>query len=177
MKKMSRSDKRRFSDEQIRRLEVIFEAESKLEARKKAEVARELGLQPRQVAIWFQNRRARWKSKHIEKEYAALLANYNALAAEFDSLKKEKHSLLNQLEKLKGKGDDDEEGGSGARCGGESESVKTNDFEVKNEGMVSVSDEEEMLRMVETTSDWGGLDCDDIIIDQSSSYQWWGFWS
>lgn len=96
-RKKGRSDKRRFSDEQIRCLEVMFESETKLEPRKKVEVARELGLQPRQVAIWFQNKRARWKSKHIEKEYAQLLADYNALASQFESLNKEKNSLLRQV--------------------------------------------------------------------------------
>lgn len=96
-RKKGRCDKRRFSDEQIRCLEVMFESETKLEPRKKIEVARELGLQPRQVAIWFQNKRARWKSKHIEKEYSQLLANYNALASQFESLKKEKNSLLLQV--------------------------------------------------------------------------------
>ncbi|GKC75208.1 homeobox-leucine zipper protein ATHB-12-like protein [Tanacetum coccineum] len=50
---------RRFSDEQIKSLESLFKTENKLEPRKKLEMARELGLHPRQVAIWFQNRRAR----------------------------------------------------------------------------------------------------------------------
>ncbi|KAG6386369.1 hypothetical protein SASPL_155268 [Salvia splendens] len=164
-KSKSSNDKRRFSDEQIRRLEATFSSESKLEPRRKAEVARELGLQPRQVAIWFQNKRARWKSKHVEKEYAALAASYDALSDRFESLKREKQSLVDQLRKLKGEGGSD----------GESESVK-NEFEVKNEGVGTVEEEEMAMRMMDTTSDWGVLDFDDVVNDQSSC-QWWGFWS
>ncbi|XP_061358197.1 homeobox-leucine zipper protein ATHB-12-like [Gastrolobium bilobum] len=92
--------KRRFSDEQIRSLECIFESESKLEPRKKIKLARDLGLQPRQVAIWFQNRRARWKSKRIEQEYRKLKDEYDSLASQFDSLKEENESLQLELQKL-----------------------------------------------------------------------------
>ncbi|KDP23856.1 hypothetical protein JCGZ_27169 [Jatropha curcas] len=99
-KKHTTNNKRRFSDEQIRLLESIFESETKLEPRKKLQLAGELGLQPRQVAIWFQNRRARWKSKQIEQEYKNLRANYDKLASCFESLKNEKQSLLIQLQKL-----------------------------------------------------------------------------
>ncbi|MED6121058.1 hypothetical protein PIB30_026546 [Stylosanthes scabra] len=91
---------RRFSDEQIKSLESIFENESRLEPRKKLQLARELGLQPRQVAIWFQNKRARWKSKQLERDYNILRNNYNNLASRFESLKKEKQALLIQLQKL-----------------------------------------------------------------------------
>ncbi|XP_022738595.1 homeobox-leucine zipper protein ATHB-12-like [Durio zibethinus] len=99
-KKNKMKNKRRFSDQQIRLLESIFESETKLEPRKKLQLARELGLQPRQVAIWFQNRRARWKSKQIEQDYRTLRANYDNLASRFESLKKEKQSLVLQMQKL-----------------------------------------------------------------------------
>ncbi|XWS38036.1 hypothetical protein CRYUN_Cryun19dG0096500 [Craigia yunnanensis] len=99
-KKNKMKNKRRFRDEQIRLLESIFESETKLEPRKKLQLARELGLQPRQVAIWFQNRRARWKSKQIEQDYRTLKANYDNLASKFESLKKEKQSLILQMQKL-----------------------------------------------------------------------------
>ncbi|XWS76831.1 hypothetical protein CRYUN_Cryun01aG0211400 [Craigia yunnanensis] len=99
-KKKKNKNKRRFSDEQIKSLDLMFESESRLEPRKKLQVARELGLQPRQVAIWFQNKRARWKSKQLEQDYSILQANYNNLASKFESLKKEKQALVIQLHKL-----------------------------------------------------------------------------
>ncbi|KAK8587270.1 hypothetical protein V6N13_086264 [Hibiscus sabdariffa] len=93
-------NKQRFSDEQIRLMESIFESETRLEARKKLQVARELGLQPQQVAIWFKNRRARLKSKQMEKDYMRLRDKYDNLASRFESLKKEKQCLISQMEKL-----------------------------------------------------------------------------
>lgn len=96
-KKSSKNNKKRFSDEQIRSLESIFESESRLEPRKKLQLAKELGLQPRQVAIWFQNKRARWKSKQLERDYSILRANYNNLASRFEVLKKEKQALVSQV--------------------------------------------------------------------------------
>ena len=95
-KKSKLENRRRFSDEQIKSLECIFESESKLEPRKKMQLAQDLELQPRQVAIWFQNRRARWKSKRMEQEYRKLKDEYDNLESRFESLKKEKDSL--QLE-------------------------------------------------------------------------------
>lgn len=99
-KKRKSKNKRRFSDEQVKSLETIFESETKLEPRKKVQVARELGLQPRQVAIWFQNKRARWKSKQIEKNYRVLKANYDNLKAKLETTKKERESLQQQLQEL-----------------------------------------------------------------------------
>ncbi|XP_057488988.1 homeobox-leucine zipper protein ATHB-12-like [Actinidia eriantha] len=99
-RKKKNKNRKRFSAEQIRSLESMFETETKLEPRKKVQLARELGLQPRQVAIWFQNRRARWKSKKIEQSYRVLKANYDNLHSQFESLKKEKQSLLIQMQEL-----------------------------------------------------------------------------
>ncbi|KAG6781231.1 hypothetical protein POTOM_014122 [Populus tomentosa] len=72
------------------------EKESRPELEIKQQLANEIGLEPRQVAIWFQNRRARLKTKQIEKEYSLLKANYEALASRFESLKRENQSLLTQ---------------------------------------------------------------------------------
>lgn len=97
MRKKKNKNTKRFSDEQIKSLESMFETESRLEPRKKLQLARELGLQPRQIAIWFQNRRARWKSKQLERDYNILRSNYNSLASKFETLKKEKQALLIQV--------------------------------------------------------------------------------
>lgn len=100
MRKKKNKNTKRFSDEQIKSLESMFETESRLEPRMKLQLARELGLQPRQIAIWFQNRRARWKSKQLERDYNILRSNYNNLASKFEALKKEKQALVIQLQKL-----------------------------------------------------------------------------
>lgn len=89
--------KRRLNLEQVKALEKSFELGNKLEPDRKRQLARALGLQPRQVAIWFQNRRARWKSKQVEQDYTSLKADYDALSHRFESLKKEKHALLEQV--------------------------------------------------------------------------------
>lgn len=96
------NNKRRFTDDQIKLLETMFEHDTKLEPRKKLQVAKQLGLQPRQIAIWFQNKRARYKSKQLEKDYSILQAKYDNLASQFEILKKEKQSLVIQLQRLHG---------------------------------------------------------------------------
>lgn len=97
-RKKKSKNQRRFSDDQIKSLESMFETETKLEPRKKLQLASDLGLQPRQVAIWFQNKRARWKSKQMEKDHCLLLDKYNSLVAQFETLKEEKQSLLLQVQ-------------------------------------------------------------------------------
>ncbi|XP_020571813.1 homeobox-leucine zipper protein HOX6 [Phalaenopsis equestris] len=92
--------KRRFSEAQVKSLEVMFEEQAKLEPRKKQQLAKELGLEPRQVAIWFQNKRARWKSKQLERAYAALSADYDALRSSYDTLLHQKNVLSMQVQRL-----------------------------------------------------------------------------
>ncbi|GAB4839942.1 hypothetical protein Ancab_020652 [Ancistrocladus abbreviatus] len=89
--------KRRLTAEQVQYLERSFEVENKLEPERKVQLAKELGLQPRQVAIWFQNRRARFKTKQLEKDYDLLKASYDSLKADYDTLLKEKENLKNEV--------------------------------------------------------------------------------
>jgi hypothetical protein len=89
--------KRRLSFEQVRSLERNFELENKLEPEKKMQLAKELGLQPRQVAVWFQNRRARWKTKQLERDYEVLSQDYNRLKTEYDAVVLEKEKLESEV--------------------------------------------------------------------------------
>ncbi|KAG5230041.1 homeobox-leucine zipper protein [Salix suchowensis] len=92
--------KRRLTVDQVQFLEKSFELENKLEPERKTQLAKDLGLQPRQIAIWFQNRRARWKTKQLEKDYDVLQSSYNGLKADYDSLHKENEKLKAEVNLL-----------------------------------------------------------------------------
>ncbi|KAM7511877.1 hypothetical protein LguiB_010752 [Lonicera macranthoides] len=153
-KKSVTSTKKRFSDDQIRSLELMFESESKLEPKKKLQLARELGLQPRQVAIWFQNKRARYKSKQLERDYNILMANYNTLNSQFEALKKEKQSLILQLKKLHDlmdkSGDEGQQVQATARNSGGSSGSGSSSSDVKSE---NIGEREDGKRVISSYSD------------------------
>ncbi|XVE85900.1 hypothetical protein DITRI_Ditri17bG0128600 [Diplodiscus trichospermus] len=93
--------KRRLNIEQVKTLEKNFELGNKLEPERKMQLARALGLQPRQIAIWFQNRRARWKTKQLEKDYDLLKRQYEAIKADNDALQAQNRKLHAEIMALK----------------------------------------------------------------------------
>lgn len=93
--------KRRLNVEQVKTLEKNFEMGNKLEPERKMQLARALGLQPRQIAIWFQNRRARWKTKQLEKDFDLLKRQFDAVKAENDALHSLNKKLLTEITALK----------------------------------------------------------------------------
>ncbi|OWM69755.1 hypothetical protein CDL15_Pgr025604 [Punica granatum] len=93
--------KKRLNLEQVKALEKSFELGNKLEPERKLQLARALGLQPRQIAIWFQNRRARWKTKQLERDYEVLKKQCDALKADNENLQAQNEKLHNELLALK----------------------------------------------------------------------------
>ncbi|GJZ91263.1 homeobox-leucine zipper protein HAT22-like protein [Tanacetum coccineum] len=75
--------------EQTTLLEDRFKIHSTLNTGQKQELAKKLNLLPRQIEVWFQNRRARTKLKHIEQEYEWLKKCFETLKDENSRLKKE----------------------------------------------------------------------------------------
>ncbi|XP_026431542.1 putative homeobox-leucine zipper protein ATHB-51 [Papaver somniferum] len=61
----------------------------KLDPERKMKLSKELGLHPRQVATWFQNRRARLKGKQLERLYNVLQQDYEVVSREKQHLQQE----------------------------------------------------------------------------------------
>ncbi|KAF5736051.1 Homeobox-leucine zipper protein ATHB-40 [Tripterygium wilfordii] len=93
--------KRKLSAEQADLLEQNFGNEHKLESERKDKLALDLGLEPRQVAVWFQNRRARWKNKKLEEEYSKLKSSHEGDMVEKCRLESEVLKLKEQLSEAK----------------------------------------------------------------------------
>ncbi|KAK6152823.1 hypothetical protein DH2020_012462 [Rehmannia glutinosa] len=89
--------KLRLTKAQSALLEESFKHHSTLNPKEKQELARELKLRPRQVEVWFQNRRARTKLKQTEVDCEFLKKCCETLTDENRRLQKE----LNELKSLK----------------------------------------------------------------------------
>lgn len=91
VEKNQQEKKKRLTTDQLESLENCFQEEIKLDPDRKMKLARELGLQPRQIAVWFQNRRARWKNKQLERLY-------DSLKQDFDLVSREKLRLQEEVQ-------------------------------------------------------------------------------
>ncbi|XP_049371530.1 homeobox-leucine zipper protein HAT7-like [Solanum verrucosum] len=105
--------KRRLNLEQVKALERSFEIGNKLEPERKMQLARALGLKPRQIAIWFQNRRARCKTKQLEKDYEILKRQCDKLKSDNDALKTQNKNLHSELQLLSVRNRESGGGGGG----------------------------------------------------------------
>ncbi|KAK8975294.1 hypothetical protein V6N11_063257 [Hibiscus sabdariffa] len=85
--------KLRLTKQQSSILEDIFKEHITLNPKQKQALAEELNLRPRQVEVWFQNRRARTKLKQTEVDCELLKKCYQALTEENKKLHKEVQEL------------------------------------------------------------------------------------
>ncbi|CAL9162016.1 homeobox-leucine zipper protein HOX3-like isoform X2 [Musa acuminata AAA Group] len=88
-----RPKKLRLSKEQSRLLEESFTQHHTLNPKQKEALAMKLELRPRQVEVWFQNRRARTKLKHTEMECEFLKRCFGSLTQENRRLQREVEEL------------------------------------------------------------------------------------
>ncbi|KAL5060134.1 hypothetical protein RYX36_031738 [Vicia faba] len=79
--------KKKLTSNQINYLERCFQEDIKLDSKRKMNLSRELGLQPRQITVWFQNRRTRLKTKQLEHSYDVLKQENQKLQKEVMELK------------------------------------------------------------------------------------------
>ncbi|KAL9456895.1 hypothetical protein AB3S75_006015 [Citrus x aurantiifolia] len=85
--------KLRLSKEQSRLLEESFRHNHTLNPKQKEELATQLKLKPRQVEVWFQNRRARSKLKQTEMECEYLKRWFGSLTEQNRRLQREVEEL------------------------------------------------------------------------------------
>ncbi|KAJ8631130.1 hypothetical protein MRB53_024453 [Persea americana] len=85
--------KLRLTKEQSRLLEESFRENQTLTPKQKEALALELKLKPRQVEVWFQNRRARTKLKQTEVESEYLKRYFGSLTEENRRLQREVEEL------------------------------------------------------------------------------------
>ncbi|KAF5460958.1 hypothetical protein F2P56_020790 [Juglans regia] len=91
----SKHNKKRLNPEQVRLPDRSFTSNNKLEPERKLQLAEQLVLPLRQVAIWYQNKRARWKTQSLELEH-------NVLHQELENALVENRWLEKDMERLKG---------------------------------------------------------------------------
>ncbi|KAL9274927.1 Homeobox-leucine zipper protein GLABRA 2-like protein [Drosera capensis] len=91
-KKKKRKKYHRHTAEQIREMEALFKDSPHPDEKQRQQLSKQLGLHPRQVKFWFQNRRTQIKA--IQERHENSL-----LKSEIDKLKEENKSLRDAIQK------------------------------------------------------------------------------
>ncbi|CAJ1978523.1 unnamed protein product [Sphenostylis stenocarpa] len=95
----AKHNKKRLTEDQVAILEKCFASNMKLEPEQKFHLANQLGVPPRQVAIWYQNKRARWKTQSLEVDHGVLQAKLENVMAEKKQLERDVERLKAELQK------------------------------------------------------------------------------
>lgn len=96
-----KGQKKRLTDTQVKLLEASFHHDKKLEQEEKLYLAKELGLHPRQVAVWYQNKKARWKTQALEQDHHALQQRLENALEEKRVMEEELKALRKELDMAK----------------------------------------------------------------------------
>lgn len=95
----SKHYKKRLTDEQVKLLERSFTSNNRLQPERKLQLAFQLGIPPRQVAVWYQNKRARCRTQSLELDYSALQLRLEIALEEKQQLERDVERLKGELEK------------------------------------------------------------------------------
>lgn len=100
IKKHQNKHKKRLTEDQVRLLESSFNFNNKLDPEHKSRLALELGVPPRQVAIWYQNKRARDKIQGLEVDHRSLQLQLEGALSDNSRLKEEVERLKAELNRI-----------------------------------------------------------------------------
>lgn len=95
----SKNKKKRLTQDQVRHLEKCFTVNKKLEPDLKLQLSNQLGLPQRQVAVWFQNKRARSKTQSLELQHCTLQSKLEAALSDKAKLEHQVQFLQDELKR------------------------------------------------------------------------------
>ncbi|KAL9669200.1 hypothetical protein QQ045_006743 [Rhodiola kirilowii] len=95
------SCKKRLTEDQTRILEANFAFNRKLDQDLKYHLSQQLNLPPRQITIWYQNKRARWKNQTMESDHKAIQLKLDNALSQTRKLEKEVQKLQKELDQAR----------------------------------------------------------------------------
>ncbi|CAN8252801.1 unnamed protein product [Cochlearia groenlandica] len=93
--------KKRLTQDQVKQLERCFNLNKKLEPDLKIQLSNQLGLPQRQVAVWFQNKRARSKTQSLELQHCDLQSKLESALSDKAKLEHHVQFLQDELNRSK----------------------------------------------------------------------------